>query len=212
MRSVFKLIIVVFIVFSAPLHAQESDSSDDHQAVIPGNSMSVEAVADVPLAVSQEIKDLEVRANAGDAEAQAQLGDIYAKGEDVVQDSALAVKWWEKAAQGGHAPSQYNLGVKYARGDGVTRSDKQALQWWERAAKAGHKYAQYNVALKYLRGEGTLKNTQRAYAWFVCAAAQGVGEAQRAVAHLNENLDADTLVDAKDLSQTYRLVYVPTKI
>ena len=49
----------------------------------------------------------------GHADAQYNLGAMYANGEGVPQDSVKAVEWWQKAATQGHADAQYNLGRSY---------------------------------------------------------------------------------------------------
>ena len=45
----------------------------------------------------QEIQNLTIAAEQGDAEAQVSLGKIYAKGQGVQQDYAKAVYWFQKA-------------------------------------------------------------------------------------------------------------------
>ena len=58
-------------------------------------------------------------AEQGDAEAQCNLGELYANGTGVPQDYAQAVAWYREAAEGGNAQAQYNLGQLYANGTGV---------------------------------------------------------------------------------------------
>ena len=42
-------------------------------------------------------------AEAGDAEAQTELGERYEDGCDVVRDNAVAVSWFRRAAEQGYA-------------------------------------------------------------------------------------------------------------
>ena len=65
------------------------------------------------------IAELQSAAEAGDAEAQYQLGMDYLSGYDVEQDYALAAVWYEKAAEQGHMNAQTELGTLYFRGLGV---------------------------------------------------------------------------------------------
>ena len=58
-------------------------------------------------------------AEQGDAEAQYNLGVMYANGEGVPKDDAEALKWYRKAAEQGFAKAQLNLGVMYTNGEGV---------------------------------------------------------------------------------------------
>ena len=54
---------------------------------------------------SKEVKEIRVRAEAGDAEAQNRLITIYFLGEGVPRDKAEALKWHSKAAEQGKASS-----------------------------------------------------------------------------------------------------------
>ena len=51
--------------------------------------------------------------------AQSNLGEMYYKGNGVLQDHKIAVKWWKLAAEQGHARAQYNLGLMYGYGKGI---------------------------------------------------------------------------------------------
>ena len=79
--------------------------------------------------VAQDIDTLKQQARKGDAEAQKNLGNMYANGRGVPRDYAEAVKWYRLAADQGHSLAQYNLGVAYNSGQGVPQDDAQALMW-----------------------------------------------------------------------------------
>ena len=68
-----------------------------------------------------EFSELKRLAESGDADAQYNLGVMYAFGEGVAKDQVEAVKWYRKAAEQGDADAQYNLGVRYAKGEGVLK-------------------------------------------------------------------------------------------
>ncbi len=80
-------------------------------------------------------------ANAGNASAQRNVGEIYSAGLGVEQDLAAAARWYEKAAVQGHVTAQYNLGVMYADGRGVPNDPESAAYWLRRAADQGHPVA-----------------------------------------------------------------------
>ena len=83
-------------------------------------------------------------AEAGDAEAQGNLGIMYADGTGVPEDDAEAVRWYRKAAQQGVAEAQTRLGVMYANGEGVPEDSVQAYAWFNLAAVQDNKAAQDN--------------------------------------------------------------------
>ena len=89
-------------------------------------------------------------AEQGNAEAQSNLGVMYAKGEGVPQDYKMAVQWYRRAAEQGNASAQFNLGVSYAEGEGVPQDYVHAHMWTNIAASGGDKNA---VKARNLVGE-----------------------------------------------------------
>ncbi len=83
---------------------------------------------------AKAIRELRLLAEQGDADAQFNLGGMYAEGRGVPQDYARAVKWSRKAAEQGVAEAQYNLGVRYGKGQGVPQDYVQAHRWFNLAA------------------------------------------------------------------------------
>jgi hypothetical protein len=72
-------------------------------------------------------------ADAGDAEAQTVVGEIYEKGLGTTPDYAHAADWYRKAADQGHARAQFNLGTLYEQGLGVEKDPLQALNLYRAA-------------------------------------------------------------------------------
>ena len=66
------------------------------------------------------LKAYQSLAAQGNAEAQNNLGELYAKGQGVPQDYVQARKWYEKAAAQGNALAQNNLAELYFAGQGRT--------------------------------------------------------------------------------------------
>jgi TPR repeat protein len=56
------------------------------------------------------------------AEAQTHLGLMYANGEGVPEDDAMAVYWFKKAVVYSNAQAQNNRGLMYDKGEGVQQS------------------------------------------------------------------------------------------
>jgi TPR repeat protein len=77
-------------------------------------------------------------AEAGDADAQAEVGDIYFRGNGPVKaDRAEARRWYAKAAEQKHPGAARQLGQMYAKGDGGKRDTKKAMELWKVADAAG---------------------------------------------------------------------------
>lgn len=73
-------------------------------------------------------------AEQGNAEAQRDLGIMYANGKDVAQDYTLALQWLSRAAEQDDYAAQYNLGIMYEKGMGVSQDDAKAVEWYRKAA------------------------------------------------------------------------------
>uniref|UniRef100_UPI001F1FF1BD tetratricopeptide repeat protein n=1 Tax=Haemophilus influenzae TaxID=727 RepID=UPI001F1FF1BD len=73
-------------------------------------------------------------AEQGDAQAQFNLGTMYADGRGVKQDDVEAVKWFRKAAEQGVANAQAMLGFLYFLGKrGVQVNKSLAKEWFGKA-------------------------------------------------------------------------------
>jgi uncharacterized protein len=128
-----------------------------------------------------EVIDLEgtrAKAERGDAEAQKNLGSIYAKGQGVKQSYAEAAKWYRQAADQGHAAPQAALGELYEAGQGVPCDEAEAARWYRRAAEQGHVGGQYSLAVLYVMGKGVPRDIAEAVKWYRRAADQGNALAQ----------------------------------
>ncbi len=80
------------------------------------------------------LREFRVLAEQGLADAQYNLGVMYAKGEGVPQDYAEAVKWFRLAADQAHDLALFNLGRMYGLGRGVPQDDVAAHMWFNLAA------------------------------------------------------------------------------
>lgn len=137
-------------------------------------------------------------ADKGNANAQYNLGLMYATGDGVMQDYAKALEWYTKAAEQGHALAQYNLGWMYMNGEGVKQDDVKAFEWYKRSAEKGQVNSQYNLGNLYALGRGVKQDYQQAYIWFARAEAQKHPQAKR-----NKDLAAKEL-DPKKLAEAER--------
>ena len=140
-------------------------------------------------------------AEQGDADAQNNLGVMYANGEGVAEDDRQAVYWYRKAAEQGFAAAQNNLGIMYANGEGVAEDDRQAVYWYRKAAEQGNARAQYNLGVMYANGEGVAEDYVRSYVWVNLAAAQGFEEAKQFRPLLRELMTSEQIAEAQQISR-----------
>ena len=148
------------------------------------------------------LKEWLIFAEQGYAEAQYNLGVMYANGQGAPEDDTEAAKWYRKAAEQGYAEAQLQLGLMYANGRGVPKDNTEAVTWFQKAAGQGGAVAQFNLGAMYAKGEGVPENHISAYAWFNLAVAQGVKKAIEAKEFLREEMTPSQIAEAQKLSRT----------
>jgi TonB family protein len=116
-------------------------------------------------------------AEAGDVDAQRNLGEMYQQGKGVARDAAQALAWLTKAAEAGNAEAQFGVASFYlASGSGAV-SGADAHQWLLKAAEQGHAMAMVGLSAQYSMGKGVDKDPVQAFAWMRKAADAGVPRA-----------------------------------
>ena len=122
----------------------------------------------------QSMNELLQKANAGDAQAQYELGYAYYFGANGCEkDYAKAFKWYSAAAKQGHAKAQFGLGGCYSLGRGVDKDYEQQVYWYKKAAEHGLAEAQTALGECYMYGDGVPLDKKEAEKWFIKAAKQG---------------------------------------
>ena len=121
--------------------------------------------------------EMRQKAEAGDAEAQYELGVAYCRGNGIGKDLDEAVKWYEKSGEQGNDKAQCNLGIHRYKGEGGKRDLAQAVKWLLQAAKRGNAKAQLWLGRCYYKEEGLPQSDQEAIKWWTKSADQGNFEA-----------------------------------
>ena len=128
----------------------------------------------------QQWDHLKAKAEAGDPEAQWQVGSWFEdgladrRGHILVRpDAQAAARWFRRSAGSGNAAGQIHLGVCLCAGRGIRRDDTEALRWFKRALRQGDPCAPNNIASLY-RDRG---NNRLAMFWYQRAVACGDADA-----------------------------------
>ncbi len=125
----------------------------------------------------------ESQAQAGDAEAQYRLGEIYEAGlGDTKSDEANAIAWYGKAAEQGHRRAAFRLGRLLEREPGQAEA---AAAAYSQASEAGVPEATYNLARLYRDGVGVDRDVARAATLYRQAYAEGLTRATLDLAQLS---------------------------
>ncbi|MBA1203036.1 sel1 repeat family protein [Pseudomonas capeferrum] len=107
-----------------------------------GNSLLIPATGRCTLNVQPEdlakaLEACEQTAEAGDAQAQYELGEFYYSGDQAPRDLGKALSYFEQASLLGHAEAQYRLGSMFFQGEGVQANNVQAYIVLKMAAVNG---------------------------------------------------------------------------
>jgi TPR repeat protein len=125
---------------------------------------------------AKAFQEWKASADAGHAEAEFDLGLLYAQGLGVKRDLTEAVKWYRKAAEQGNAEAEFALGQMYSRGWGVPRDTADAMRWMQMANAVDSDGPPTDWAL--IEGYGLQQDQEQAAYWYKLAADKGHAEAQ----------------------------------
>jgi TPR repeat protein len=113
-------------------------------------------------------------ANQGHAQAQNNIGALYAFGQGVEKSITKAIEWYTKAAKNGNVYAQKNLAHIYHTGNGVQKDEDKAIEWYTKAAQQGNADAQWRLGCLY----SDRKDYANALKWYQKAADQDNASAQ----------------------------------
>ena len=118
-------------------------------------------------------------AEAGDVNAQCELGYMYYNGDGVAKNYGTAALWFEKAAAQGDAQAMYMLALMYKYGEGVTKNINQYARYMKAAAEngTGENASEYFVGMCYYDGTGLPQDYSMAAEWFKRATNKNISEA-----------------------------------
>lgn len=120
-------------------------------------------------------------AEAGDADAQFNLGQAYKIGRGVPHDPNTALEWYRKAAAQGHHQAEDAYGLLLYQ----QNRRAEAIPSLLRSADRGEARAQYLVGIALFNGDLLPRDWMRAYALMTRASAAGVEQASAALAQMD---------------------------
>ena len=131
-------------------------------------------------------------AQAGDVEAQTNVGEIYERGVGVEPNYEAAVIWYQKAADKGYSRALFNLGTLYEQGQGVPADKMKALNLYRQAWGLPEDSVMYQSAAKQEQ-EGLRAELQKQ----VEEKDAQLKVLQRQVKQLQQNIDKRPAADAQ---------------
>lgn len=125
-------------------------------------------------------------AQAGDADAQFNLGQAYRLGRGVPTNLSLAKAWLERAAGQNHVDAETTLGLLlFQNGDQAA-----GLKWLKLAAEAGEPRAMLVYGTALFNGDSLTQDPVKGYAYVYRANASGLPAAKAILAQIDQLTNA----------------------
>lgn len=161
--------------FANSISADVTESSPvaNNSAVVPMPNPSETN----PVVVPDVLQETLTKAQAGDVQAQLDLGEAYLHGKIVSRDLEQAMQWFRKAAEQGNAMAQARLGVLIGNFRGKQNYDE-ALEWLRKSADQNCADGESGLAFMYHNGRGVEKDDDQAVKLFLKAAQQDNSNAE----------------------------------
>lgn len=140
-------------------------------------------------------------AEAGNKEAQFNVGLNYTKGEWVEKNDLKSLEWMKKSAEQNYPKANYVCGYEFYYGRFIEQDLHLAFAYFSTGAKLGDDWSQYYTGLMYLNGEGTIQDNAYAYAWFNIAYSNGIEEALSMRDQLKSVMSELEVQDAQKLTR-----------
>ena len=119
-----------------------------------------------------------VEADAGNPQAQYELGSMLLFGLDRPRGVAAGLNLLLKAAIAGHPKAQVQIASHYLFQEYETVEGNEAIKWLSLSAKQNEPYALYYLGYCYYQGIGVIKNDEQAATYLLRSARAGNSEAQ----------------------------------
>jgi len=159
---------------------------------------------------TDSVEELVRAAERGDAQAQFDLGFLYATAISHFEvDDAEAVSWYRRAAEQGFAPAQSALGRAYAHSPVLEQDFTQAATWCRLGAEQGDADGQLCMASLYAGGCGVEQDYAESARWYRLAADRGSGVAQARLGDIYATGEGGVRQDAVEADKWYRRAVEP---
>jgi hypothetical protein len=126
-------------------------------------------------------------AEAGDADAQFNLGQAYRLGKGVPINLSAAQTWFERAATSGHLDAQTTLGLLLFQNG----NQAEGIKWLRKAAEQGEPRALLVYGTALYNGDGVTQDRMLGYAYVSRAASLGLVPARQTLSELDQLMSAN---------------------
>jgi TPR repeat protein len=138
---------MLITVMAAPLKA--SDVADAINAMRAGNFAEAYCV-------------LKPYAEAGDAEAQYNIGWMYLNGYGLMMNDSKALEWWQRSSDQGYTDASFSIAMLYSLGEGrVDKDMDKAIKYYLMAVEDGHEDANMIIRSMLARDDESIRDRKQ---------------------------------------------------
>ena len=131
------------------LPAMASDVGDAIDAMRAGNFAEAYCV-------------LKPYAEAGDPEAQYNIGWMYLNGYGLAMNDSRALEWWKRASDQGYTDASFSIAMLYSLGEGKVEKDMdKAIDYYLMAVEDGHEDAHMIIRSMLARGDQAISHRRQ---------------------------------------------------
>lgn len=146
-RPVYFILCMLITLKAAPLKA--SDVSDAISAMRAGNFAEAYCV-------------LKPYAEAGDPEAQYNIGWMYLNGYGLMMNDSKALEWWQRSSDQGYTDASFSIAMLYSLGEGKVKKDMgKAIEYYLMAVEDGHEDANMIVRSMLARDDESIRERKQ---------------------------------------------------
>jgi hypothetical protein len=101
-------------------------------------------------------------AEAGDAEAQYNIGWMYLNGYGLAMNDSLALEWWQRASEQGYTDASFSIAMLYSLGEGkVKKNMDKAIEYYLMAVEDGHEDANMIIRSMLARNDKAIRERKQ---------------------------------------------------
>jgi TPR repeat protein len=105
---------------------------------------------------------LKPHAEAGDPEAQYNIGWMYLNGYGLAMNDRLALDWWQRASDQGYTDASFSIAMLYSLGEGQVKKDMdKAVEYYLMAVEDGHEDANMIVRSMLARDDKSVRERKQ---------------------------------------------------
>ena len=152
----------------------------------------------------EALADFKTAAEAGDSQAQNNLGAYYLQSPSIKNNYKQAKYWLGKSASQNNKMGIFNLAYLYINGKSVPKDINKGIEYYKKSAALNYIDAQRHLGFLYYQGRLVKQNLEQAYLYFSLAAQNEDTTSANMLPVLSKQMTPIQLKQANNLVKNYK--------